>query len=81
MAIETSAERYSFTATFELITGGRSIQLGQLAPEFVILDREEPVEPGPAELIIHYSDRPALHRQIEVLSPDPERPERLRIRR
>ncbi len=81
MSTEASVERYSFVATFELRIGNQSIELGQIAPEFIIPRRAQKSLSGPAELIIHYSDRPALHHQIEVLGPDPDHPERLLIRR
>jgi len=81
MSTDTSVDRYSFVATFELIADGQSIKLAQIAPDFVILDRPVHVAPGSAELIIHFSDRPDQLREIEVLGPDPEHPDRLLIRR
>jgi len=81
MSTGISTDRYSFVATFELRIDEQSIELAQIAPEFIIPRRHQQSLSGPAELIIHYSDRPAQHRQIEVLGPDPEHPDRLLIRR
>jgi hypothetical protein len=81
MASETSVARTSFTAYFELIADGKSYSLGQVASDFVILRNSGAIPSGTAELIIRYDDQPEIHRQIEVIGPDAERPERIVIRR
>lgn len=81
MASETSVTRTSFTAYFELIADGKSFALGQVARDFVILRIPGTVPVGPAELIVRYDDQPEIHRQIEIIGPDPAHPERISIRR
>ena len=81
MASDTSVARTSFTAYFEMIVDRKSFALGQVASDFVILRNTGTTPRGSAELIIRYDDQPEIHRQIEVIGPDAERPERIRIRR
>ena len=81
MASETSVTRTSFTAYFELIADGKSFALGQVARDFVILRSPCIVAAGPAELIVRYDDQPEIHRQIEIIGPDPTHPDRISIRR
>ena len=81
MTSETSVARTSFTAYFELIAEGKSFSVGQVAADFIILRDSETVPPGAAELIVRYDDQQEIHRRIEVIGPDEERPERIRIRR
>jgi len=71
MASETSVTRTSFTAYFELITDGKSF----------ILRSPGTIPAGPAVLIVRYDDQPEIHRQIEVIGPDPVHAERISIRR
>ncbi|MDA1017073.1 MAG: hypothetical protein O3A00_21770 [Planctomycetota bacterium] len=79
-ATKTSIEPYSFVAYFDLLTGGQSFSLGQIAADFAILRRHEKVPTGPAELVIRYSDRPETRRKVEVLGHDAKEPLLLRIR-
>ena len=81
MASDTSVVGTSFTAYFEVIVDGKSFSLGQVASDFVILRNTGTIPLGLAELIIRYDDQPEIHRQIEIIGPDAERPERIQIRR
>ncbi|MBI1313663.1 hypothetical protein GC176_20415 [bacterium] len=82
MSLDLSVDRHSTVAYFDLAAGGRTYRVAQIAPDFVILDRpDDPPKPGEAELTIRSEGRSPVHRQIEVLGPDPEHPDRLLIRR
>lgn len=81
MSTGTSVQRSSFVADFELYVEGRTLRPAAVAETFIVLDKMEPVQPGPAELVIRINGGPENRRQIEVLGPDPEHPDRLLIRR
>ncbi len=49
MSQDTSIERYSFVATFELIAGGKSFAPTEIAPKFLTLPSAADVPLGPVE--------------------------------
>ncbi|MDA1230698.1 MAG: hypothetical protein O2856_07990 [Planctomycetota bacterium] len=82
MSTNTSVQRHSTVAYFELISNSESYKVGQIAQSFIIMDATQRVPPtGPAELIVRSEGKDPMHRQIEVIGPDAERPERIQIRR
>jgi hypothetical protein len=52
MSSETSVQRFSTVAHFELIVDGRSYKVTHVASEFILLDTAADIPPGPATLVI-----------------------------
>lgn len=65
MSNETSVDRYSTVADFELIAHGRSYSVGHVAPAFLILETSQEISPGDAELIIRVEDE-VIRRKIAL---------------
>jgi hypothetical protein len=63
MRNETSVERFSTIASFELIAAGNSYDVAQVASSFLILESPQVIPPGDAELIIRVEDE-TIHRRI-----------------
>ena len=81
MSTTTSLERSSFVADFELIAGSQSFRPAQVAPDYIIMKKQEPVPAGPAELIIRIEGKEERRRRIEIIGPVEGDPLRIEIRR
>lgn len=65
MTEQTSTNRYSTIADFELLANGQSYAVAQVAPIFLILDSPQQIPPGDAELIIRVEEE-VIRRQIAL---------------
>jgi hypothetical protein len=63
MTEQTSTNRYSTIADFELIANGDSYPLVEIGPDFVVLKVAHEIPPGEVELIIRV-DGKVIRRQI-----------------
>lgn len=66
MSHDTSIDRFSTIAKFELLVDGVTYAVAQVAPDFVILRTPSTIPAGPATLIIR-TEGEELRRNIEVL--------------
>lgn len=80
MSFEPSVKRYSAIAQAWLVVNGVEHPLSQLAPEFVILQRQSSIPSGEAILILTIDGREE-RRMVHVAGPDASYPHRLRISR
>ena len=78
MSSQTSVDRFSTVADFELLAAGRSYSVAQVAPEFLILEQAADIPPGPATLIIRAEGR-ELHRSLHLLDGASRSSTRVRI--
>jgi hypothetical protein len=58
---------YSAYVRLHLLVGDRSLELGQISPENVILRDMIEIPPGPAEVVMHVDD---FERRWQVYLPD-----------
>lgn len=65
MTKSTSPDRFSTVADFELVTGGQSYDVVQVASSFLILKTPQVIPPGDAELIIRVEDE-VIRRKIAL---------------
>jgi hypothetical protein len=65
MPKQTSVDRFSSVADFELLANGQSYAVVQVASDFLILESPQQIPPGEAELIIRV-DGEVIHRQITL---------------
>ena len=65
MSSQTSVDRRSTVADFELLAAGRSYAVAQVASDFLILDIPAEIPPGAAALIIRAEGR-ELRRDLEL---------------
>lgn len=65
MATETSVDRFSKVADFELIVGENSYSVWEVAPTFIVLDPPTDIPPGEAVLIIRV-DGEEIRREIQL---------------
>jgi hypothetical protein len=79
MSHDTSLDRFSTVAEFELLVGGITYPVAQAAPRFLILNKPANIPPGPATFIIR-TEGEELRRNIEVL-PSVESSTRVEISR
>jgi hypothetical protein len=63
MSSETSVDRFSTVAEFELLIAGRSYRVAQVAPDFLFLDTTAEIAPGPGVLVIRV-DGQEIRREI-----------------
>ena len=52
MSSDTSIERFSTVADFDLVVNGRSYKVAQVAPDFLLLDTATEIPPGHGVLVI-----------------------------
>jgi hypothetical protein len=67
MSHDTSLDRFSTVAEFELLTKGTIYAVAQVAPGFLILDKPNGIPVGPATLIIR-TEGEEIRRDVTVLS-------------
>lgn len=77
MPKQTSIDRFSSVADFELLANGQSYGVVQVASDFLILESPQQIPPGDAELIIRV-DGEVIHRRIAL--PQGVTPEMGRVR-
>lgn len=65
MSKQTSLERFSTVADFELLAGGQSFAVVQVAPDYIILQTPQEIASGDAELIIRVENE-VIRRQIAL---------------
>lgn len=61
----TPVVRYSATIKLELVIGDRTIRVGQVAPDYIIIDTPVVLAPGPAVLVIVVDGR-ITRREIDL---------------
>ena len=61
----TSPARYSTIASFELVFGGRSYKVAQVASDFIIFAQPQSLPAGEADLYIRV-EQEELHRRIRL---------------
>jgi hypothetical protein len=66
MASPVSIERFSTVAEVELVVGGKSYSVGQVAPAFIILKCAADIPAGAADLYIRIEGEEELHRRIRL---------------
>jgi hypothetical protein len=65
MAKQTSMDRFSTLADFELTANGQSYAVVQVAADFLILETPQHISPGDAMLIIRV-DKEVIERRIAL---------------
>jgi hypothetical protein len=78
MSSQTSVDRFSTVADFELVAAGRSYSVAQVARDFIILETAVEIAPGPATLVIRVNGE-ELRRDIELPDGANRSSERVRI--
>lgn len=69
MSHDTSFDRYSTVAEFELLANGISYAVAQVAPQFLVLNKPTSIPPGKATLIIR-TEGEEIRRDITVVSSE-----------
>lgn len=67
MSHDTSLDRYSTVAEFELLANGTSYTVAQVAPQFLILDKPACIPQGLATLMIR-TEGEEIRRDITIQS-------------
>jgi hypothetical protein len=80
MSSDTSIQRFSTVAHFDLLTNGRSYKVAQVAPDFLLLDRATAIPAGPGVLVIRVEGE-EIRRAIELPTGASEETDRVEIRR
>jgi len=80
MSSDTSVQRFSTVAHFELVVNGRSYKVAQVAPEFLLLDNATAIPPARGVLIIRVEGE-EIRRAIELPVGASEETNRVPIRR
>jgi hypothetical protein len=80
MSSDTSIQRFSTVADFDLLINGRSYKVAQVAPDFLLLDKATAIPPGPGVLVIRVEGQ-EIRRAIELPSGASEEADRVEIRR
>jgi|HubBroStandDraft_6_1064221.scaffolds.fasta_scaffold2045906_1 hypothetical protein len=80
MSSETSVQRFSTVADFDLVVNGRSYKVAQVAPDFLLLDKGTAIPPGPGVLVIRVEGE-EIRRAIELPIGASEETDRVEIRR
>lgn len=65
MSKQTSIDRFSSVASFELVANGQSYAVVQVASDFLILESPQQIPPGDAALVIRV-DSEVIHRRIAL---------------
>lgn len=73
-------DRFSTVADFELLAGGKTYDVVQVASTFLILQTPQEIPPGDAELIIRV-DGEVIHRQIALPNGSTPKMKRVPIQR
>jgi hypothetical protein len=63
MSSETSVDRFSTVAEFELLIADRSYRVAQVAPDFLILENAAEIAPSPGVVVIRV-DKQEMRREI-----------------
>lgn len=71
MAMKSSSQRFSTVAEFDLIVGGATYSVAQIAADFLILRKPAALPRGPATLIIRVEGEEDRH-EIEILDVEPD---------
>jgi len=80
MSSETSIQRFSTVADFDLVVNGRSYKVAQIAPDFLLFDEPTAIPPGPAVLVIRVEGQ-EFRRAIELPKGASKATDRVEIRR
>jgi hypothetical protein len=80
MSSDTSVQRFSTVADFDLLINGQSYKVAQVAPDFLLLDKATAIPPGPAVLVIRVEGE-EIRRAIELPAGASEETDRVEIRR
>jgi hypothetical protein len=80
MSSDTSVQRFSTVADFDLLVNGRSYKVAQVAADFLLLDKATAIPPGPGVLVIRVEGE-EIRRAIELPIGASEKTDRVEIRR
>jgi hypothetical protein len=80
MSSDTSVQRFSTVAHFDLVVNGRSYRVAQVARDFVLLDKPTAIPPGPGVLVIRVEGE-EIRRNIELPAGASAETDRVEIRR
>ncbi len=81
MSSDTSVQRFSTVADFDLVVNGRTHKVAQVAPDFLLLETATEIPPGHGVLVIRVEGSQEIRRAIELPVGASQETNRVQIRR